>query len=66
MVGATYKKGKGPSSGGQLVEHFIRSQNVKRYYRLLEDTAEGPKRQTIIMLLAEERQKQKDAGDFVQ
>jgi hypothetical protein len=46
------------------MEQFIRCQNVERYCRLLEDVAKGPKRQTIIELLAEERQKQKDAGDL--
>jgi hypothetical protein len=48
------------------VEQFIRSQNIKRYCRLLAETAEEPKRQTIISLLVEERQMQKDAGDPVQ
>jgi hypothetical protein len=44
---------------------FIRSQNVKRYRRLLERVTDESDRQHIINLLAEERQKQKDAGDPV-
>ena len=44
---------------------FVRSQNVKRYSRLLERATDESDRQQIINLLAEERQKQKDAGDPV-
>jgi hypothetical protein len=44
---------------------FVRSQNVMRYRRLLERVTDESDRQTIIKLLAEERQKQKDAGDPV-
>jgi hypothetical protein len=40
----------------------IRRNNVDRYCRLLE-TATDERRQTIVKLLAEERQKQTDAGD---
>jgi hypothetical protein len=47
------------------MERFIRSQNVERYRDLLESKTEGPMRQTILMLLAEEQQKQKDAGDSI-
>jgi hypothetical protein len=42
---------------------FIRAQNVERYRRLLERVTEESDRQTIFNLLAEEQQKQKDAGD---
>jgi hypothetical protein len=42
---------------------FVRSQNVKRYCRLLERVTGEADRQTIINLLDEERQKQKDAGN---
>ena len=42
---------------------FVRSQNVKHCRRLLERVTQELDRQTIINLLAEERQKQKDAGD---
>jgi hypothetical protein len=48
------------------MQQFIRSQNVERYRRLLESVIEEPKRGIIVVLLAEERQKQDDAGDFVQ
>ena len=44
---------------------FVRSQNVERYRRLLERVTDESDRQQIINLLAEERQKQKDAGDPV-
>jgi hypothetical protein len=44
---------------------FVRSQNVKRYSRLLERVTDESDRRQIINLLAEERQKQKDAGDPV-
>ena len=47
------------------MERFIRSQNVERYRRLLERVTDEIDRQQIINLLAEERQKQKDAGDPV-
>ena len=45
------------------MERFIRCQNVERYRRLLERVTEQSDRQTILNLLAEERQKQRDAGD---
>ena len=45
------------------MDEFIRAQNVARYRRLLESVTEEPDRQTIFNLLAEEQQKQKDAGD---
>ena len=47
------------------MDQFIRRQNVERYCRLLERLTEESHRQTIINLLAEEQQKQKDAGDPV-
>jgi hypothetical protein len=47
------------------MDKFIRSQNVKRYRRLLERVTEESDRQLIINLLAEEQQKQKSAGDPV-
>ena len=45
------------------MERFIRCQNVKHYRRLLERVTEQSDRQKILNLLAEEQQKQKDAGD---
>ena len=47
------------------MDQFVRSQNIERYRRLLERATEESDRQHIINLLAEERQKQKDAGDPV-
>ena len=47
------------------MDQFVRSQNVERYRRLLERVTDELDRQQIIDLLAEERQKQKDAGDPV-
>jgi hypothetical protein len=47
------------------MDKFIRSQNVKRYRRLLERVTDESDRQQIFYLLAEEQQKQKDAGDPV-
>jgi hypothetical protein len=47
------------------MDQFVRSQNVARYRRLLERVTDETDRQHIINLLAEERQKQKDAGDLV-
>jgi hypothetical protein len=45
------------------MDRFIRCQNVERYRRLLERVTEETDRQKIFNLLAEEQQKQKDAGD---
>jgi len=45
------------------MDRFIRRQNVERYDRLLERVTEKSDRQKILNLLAEERQKQKDADD---
>ena len=47
------------------MDQFIRSQNVEHYRRLLERVTDESDRQQIIDLLAEEQQKQKDAGDPV-
>ena len=45
------------------MDQFVRTQNVARFRRLLERVTEESDRQTIFNLLAEEQQKQKDAGD---
>jgi hypothetical protein len=47
------------------MDQFIRSQNVERYHRLLGRVTEELQREQIIMVLAEEQQKQKGAGDPV-
>ena len=51
------------SIDGANMERFIRCQNVERFRRLLERVTEESDRQKIINLLADEMQKQKDAGD---
>ena len=48
------------------MDRFVRSQNVERYRRLLESVTEESKRQTILNLLGEQRQKQKDASAFAE
>ena len=45
------------------MDQFIRRRNVERYWRLLDSMTNELDRQTILQLLIEERQKQKDAGD---
>jgi len=54
---------RGPLINGVNMERFIRSQNVERFRRLLERVTEQSDRQKITNLLADELQKQKDAGD---
>jgi hypothetical protein len=51
------------------MDGFIRAQNVQRYPSLLERATEETDRKKLLRLqllslLAEEEQKQKDAGDF--
>jgi len=45
------------------IERFVRRQNVEHYQQLLAATNNEIERQKIMKLLAEERQKQRDAGD---
>jgi hypothetical protein len=45
------------------MEQFIQRRNVERYWRLLDCLSNESDRQTILQLLVEARQKQKDAGD---
>jgi hypothetical protein len=45
------------------MDRFIRRQNVDRYVRLLTIVTDPAERKKILALLAEERQKQNDAGD---
>jgi hypothetical protein len=45
-------------------ERFVRRENVKHYRDLLERSADEKHRSRIKKLLAEEEQKQIDAGDF--
>jgi hypothetical protein len=48
------------------MDRFVRSQNVERYRDLLDNKTGEPLRQTILMRLVEEQQKQKVAGDSIQ
>ena len=45
------------------MDHFIRRENVRYYRELLKTTKDEAERQKILKLLAEEQQKQIDAGD---
>ena len=45
------------------MEKFIRRHNVEHFRHLLETITNEKERQTILKLLEEEEQKQKDAGD---
>jgi hypothetical protein len=45
------------------MERFVRRQNVEHFQQLLAATNNEIERQKIMKLLAEERQKQRDAGD---
>jgi hypothetical protein len=49
--------------GGRAVDRFIRRENIKHYRELLKTVKDEAERQRILKLLAEEQQKQKDAGD---
>lgn len=45
------------------MEKFIRRHNIEHFRHLLETVSDENERQTILKLLEEEKQKQKDAGD---
>jgi hypothetical protein len=47
------------------MDRFIRRENVKHYRELLKTVKDETERQRLLKLLAEERQKQKDAGDQI-
>jgi hypothetical protein len=47
------------------MDRFVRCQNVERYRHFLESKTVEPMRQTILKLLAEQQQMQKDAGDLI-
>jgi len=46
------------------MERFVRRKNIEHYQHLLERVTDEAERQRLIKLLAEEEQKQKDAGDL--
>jgi hypothetical protein len=48
------------------MERFVRRENVRHYRELLKTVKDEAERQRIQKLLAEEVQKQKDAGDKIE
>ena len=48
------------------MDRFVRRENVKHYLDLLKSAKTNAERKRIEELLAEERQKQKDAGDKIE
>jgi hypothetical protein len=48
------------------MDRFVRRENVKHYKELLKTTKDEVERERILNLLAEERQKQKEAGDKIE
>jgi hypothetical protein len=48
------------------MERFVRRENIKHFKEPLKTVKDEAERQRILKLLAEERQKQKDAGDKVE
>jgi hypothetical protein len=47
------------------MDRFIRRENIKHYRELLKTITDEAERQRILKLVAEEEQKQKDAGDKI-
>ena len=47
----------------ESIDKFVRHQNVERYRRLLENVTDENRRDHLLKLLAEAKQKQKDAED---
>ena len=48
------------------MERFVRRENIKHYRELLKTVKDEAERRKILKLLADEVQKQKDAGDNVE
>jgi hypothetical protein len=48
------------------MDRFVRRENIKHYKDLLKTVKDDAERQRILKLLAEERQKQQDAGDRIE
>lgn len=48
------------------MDRFIRRENVRHYRERLKNVTDEVERQHILKLLAEEQQKQKDAGDKIE
>jgi hypothetical protein len=47
----------------ESIDKFVRHQNVERYRRLLENVTDENRRNHLLKLVAEAKQKQKDAED---
>ena len=56
----------GQRHGRGGMERFIRRENIKHYQELLKWVKDEAERQRILKLLAEEREKQKAAGDKIE
>jgi hypothetical protein len=52
--------------GKRTVDRFVRRENIKHYQELLNTIKDEAERQRILKLLAEEQQKQKEAGDKIE
>jgi hypothetical protein len=52
--------------GKKAMERFVRHENIKHYRELLKTVKGESERERILKLLAEEQQKQKDAGDNIE
>jgi len=48
------------------MDRFVRRENVRHYRDLLGTVKDEADRQRLLKLLAEEQQKQKDAGDKIE
>jgi hypothetical protein len=48
------------------MERFIRRENIKHYQELMKRVKDEAERQRILKLLAEEREKQKVAGNKIE
>ena len=48
------------------MDRYVRRENVRHYRELLKTAKDEAERQRILKLLAEEQQKQKEAGDKIE
>jgi rubrerythrin len=48
------------------MDRFVRRENIKHYRQLLKTAKDDAERQQLLKLIAEEQQKQKDAGDKIE
>ena len=52
-----------PDERRKITDRFVRRQNIQHYNQLLNSVTDDTERKRLLKLLAEERQRQKDAGD---